>query len=414
MAFTPMIYISSTSVNCAATYATTTAFLPPTQSDKMHKEEQYVLSTHLDREHIHTHVVVNSTSLDCTKKFRNFKGSAFAVRRIADFLCVENGLSIVADPKPSRGSYGKWQGDTKPPTGRDKLRELIDENVVVGNSLTEFITKLKKAGVEVKYGKQFSFRPPGSERFFRQDTLGEDYSSDAIAERLRGTRTVTRRRSPEEDVFVPFVITRQTSFTLLIDIQKKIQEGKGAAYENWAAVYNLKQMARMLIYLKENGIDSYDELVQKASAASGGYQKKLTRIKEIEPRQKEITELQKQIGTYRKTRETYKAYLRSGRDRSFYDANAADIILHEAAKRHFDKAGYGKNNPLPKVDALKQEWATLESEKKSLYRGYHELKDQRSNLLKAKTMCEEILGIGKDEAERTAERVRNRSNAHDR
>jgi hypothetical protein len=136
-------------------------------------------------------------------------------------------------------------------------------------------------------------------------------------------------------------------------------------------------MARTLIYLKENGIDSYDELVQRSSAASGGFHKKTGRIKEIETRQKEITELQKQIGTYKKTREVYRAYLKSGRDQAFYDANVTDIILHEAAKRHFDKMGFSKSKKFQTIDALKQEWATLNSEKKSLYRDYHEQKDRR-------------------------------------
>jgi len=200
---------------------------------------------------------------------------------------------------------------------------------------------------------------------------------------------------------------------LLIDIQKKVQEGKGAAYEQWAKIYNLKQMARTLIYLKENGIDSYDELVKKSSSASGGFQKKLTRIKEIETRQKEISALQKQLGNYRKTRETYSAYLKSGRSQSFYDIHAADIVLHEAAKRHFNELGYGKKKPLPKMDVLKQEWATLESEKKTQYRDYHELKDQRTSLVNAKAICEKILGIGKEEAECVAERVQKRSHAHE-
>jgi len=127
----------------------------------------FVACTHTDKAHTHTHVVINSTSLDCTKKFRNFKGSAFAIRKIADYLCVENGLSIITDPKPSRGSYGKWQGDAKEPTGREKLCAIIDENIIVGRSLTEFITALKRAGVEVKYGNtDISFSPSISLRRF--------------------------------------------------------------------------------------------------------------------------------------------------------------------------------------------------------------------------------------------------------
>jgi hypothetical protein len=160
-------------------------------------------------------------------------------------------------------------------------------------------------------------------------------------------------------------------------------------------------MARTLIYLEENGIDNYDELAKKSSAASGGFQKKLTRIKEIEARQKEISALQKQVGTYGKTREIYKAYLKSGRDLGFYDKHATDIILHETAKKYFDESGYGKSKKLPSINTLRQEWAALGSEKKTLYHGYHELKKQRTELLNAKSICGSLLGIRKDEAERT-------------
>jgi len=382
-----------------------------------HGNHAFVCCTHTDKRHVHTHVVINSTSIDCTKKFRNFKGSAFAIRKIADFLCVENGLSIVENPRPSKGTiYAKNKGGEKQPTGRDQLRKLMDKNIVIGNSLTEFITKLKRAGVEVKHGKQFSFRPPGSRRFFRQDTLGEDYSDDAIRERLMGTRTVIRnapQRQPVEEAFVPFVITRETKFGLLIDIQKKVKEGKGAAYENWAKLYNLKQLARTLIYLQENGIDSYDELVQKSTAASADFNGKLKRIKEIEVRQKEISELQYNIGHYGKSREVYKVYrnIKSQKDRDiFFEANRADITLHLAAKKHFDGLGLKK---LPSINQCKQEWAALNSEKKMLYRDYHELKDKRKSWQMAKDNCEHILGIGKTETNHIAERVPKRQHSHD-
>ena len=376
-------------------------------------QNAFVCCTHVDKQHTHSHIVINSTNLDCAGKFRNFKGSAFAIRRIADFLCIENGLSIVENPKPSKGKdYGKWQGDSRPQTNREKLERIIDAALEKSKDFDGFLAAMTEAGCEVKRGKNLAFKIPGADRFTRCKSLGDDYSEEAIMERLNGLRKVIRR--PPTDVpFVPFAITKQTSFTLLIDIQKKIQEGKGAAYENWAKIYNLKQMARTLIYLKENGIDSYDELVQKSSSASGDFQKKLSRIKEIETRQKEISELQKQIGTYGKTRDIYKKYLVSKRDQGFYEIHAADIILHEAAKKFFNESGYGKNTKLPSINMLKQEWATLESEKKMLYRGYHELKDRRTDLANAKVICDKILGIGEDEAERVADRAPKRNYSHE-
>jgi hypothetical protein len=370
----------------------------------------FVCCTHLDRDHIHTHIVINSTNLDCSGKFRNFKGSSFAVRRIADRLCIENGLSIITEPKPSRGSYGKWQGGGRPQSNREKLERMIDAALQKAKDYDTFIAAMIAAGCEVKQGKNPAFKIPGAGRFARCSSLGEDYTEEAIRERLMGLRKVIRQPVADE-TFVPFVITSQTRFTLLIDIQQKIQEGKGEAYERWVRLHNIKQAARTLIYLKENGIKSYDELAEKTSAASADYKGRLTKIKAIEQRLGEISLLQKHIGAYGKTREIYKQY-RSAKNRAkFYEEHRADIAIHEAAKKHFDALGYGRDKKLPPMNALKQEYATLLAEKKKLYAGYKELKAGSMDLLRAKDNVERILGISQNVAGRDAgreEKNRNR------
>ena len=376
----------------------------------------FICCTHTDKAHAHTHVVFNSTSLDCTKKFRNFKSSSFAVRRIADHLCLENGLSIVTDPKPSRGSYATWQDDTKPHTNRERLEQMIDAALENAKDFEAFLAAMKAAGCEVKHNKNLAFKIPGAERFARCSSLGNDYNYEAILERIAGKRIVAAKpRVAVVETFIPFIITGQTKFGLLIDIQQKIHEGKGEAYRQWASVYNLKQAAKTLIYLKEVGIDSYDELVRRASVASSDFNGRLNRIKEIESRQKEISELQKQMGTYGKTRDVYNQYIKSGRSKKFFETHRADLTLHQAAKNHFDKLGYGKTNPLPKIDALKKDWATLEAEKKNLYRSYHELKGQRTELLTAKSNCEWLLGINRNAPAHSVDsREQRRNNSHDR
>jgi len=372
----------------------------------------FVCCTHTDKQHIHSHVVINSTSLDCTKKFRNFKGSSFAIRRIADYLCVEKGLSIITNPKPSRGSYANWQGDTKPPSNREKLQQIIDAALENCKDYETFISAMTAAGCEIKRGKHLAFKIPGAERFARCKSLGDDYTEEAILERLNGLRKVERRQpTPTPDTaFVPFVITGQTKFGLLIDIQTKIQEGKGEGYVQWAKVYNLKQAAQTLIYLQESGIDSYDDLAAKSAAASSDFNDRLNKIKVIDSRQKEISELQKQMGAYGKTKDIYAQYIKSGQNEKFYETHRADITLHQVAKKHFDSLGYDKNKKLPSMDSLKQEWATLNSEKKNLYHDYRELKDHRTELLTAKNNCEWLLGINRHAPAATAER---RKNSHE-
>ena len=150
------------------------------------------------------------------------------------------------------------------------------------------------------------------------------------------------------------------------------------------------------MFLKENGIDSYDDLVKKSAAVSNDFNERLTKIKSAEKRMAEISELQKYIGQYGKTRDVYKQYLSAKNREDCFEEHRADITLHMAAKKYFDSQGYGKDKKLPTISALKQEYATLRAEKKKAYVGYHDLKDNRSELLTAKHNADRILGVTPD------------------
>lgn len=107
----------------------------------------FIVCTHVDKRHIHSHIIFNSTNLDCNKKFRNFLGSSFAIRKISDKLCLENGLSIIENPKASKGHYGDWLGDRKPLTHSDKLRRTIDD--VLSKKAIDFngfLSEMQNAG----------------------------------------------------------------------------------------------------------------------------------------------------------------------------------------------------------------------------------------------------------------------------
>jgi hypothetical protein len=233
--------------------------------------------------------------------------------------------------------------------------------------------------------KQVSVCAPGQKRATRLDTLGGDYTEAAIRERLANPRVVGGSGGRK-----PIEAPGATRVNLLIDIQAKIREGKGAGYEQWAAVFNIKQAAKTLVFLKENGIDRYEDLVKKASAASGSFAALTKKIKDAEARMKEISELQKYIGQYGKTRDVYAQYKASGWNRDFYDAHAADIILHRAAKKYFDGLGVKK---LPSIKSLKEEYAKLAGEKKRLYADYHATKDLSRQLTLAQANAAKILGV---------------------
>ena len=148
---------------------------------------------------------------------------------------------------------------------------------------------------------------------------------------------------------------------LLVDIQAKLQAGKGAGYARWAKVFNLKQMAQTVNFLTEHHLLDYTELEEKAVAATAHHNELSAQIKATEKRMAEIAVLRTHIVNYAKTRETYVAYRKAGYSRKFREEHEQEILLHQAAKNAFDEMGVKK---LPKVKDLQSEYAKLLEEKK--------------------------------------------------
>ena len=367
-------------------------------------QHQFVVAAHVNTGNPHTHIFYNSVTLDHSRKYADFKRSAIALRRVSDKLCVEQGLSIVENPGLSKGyNRDEYLGGRKPPSGRDNLRQMIDESIVVGISYPDFLARLRKAGCEIKIGKQPSVKPLGSKKFFRLDTLGDDYIEAAIRERLAGARSVEKRNAADggaERKTAEYTASRNRP-SLLIDIQAKIQEGAGASYVQWMRIFNIQTAARTLMFLKEHGIDSYGELCEKSSVASSEFSSRTKRIKEIESRQKKINALQKHIGEYSKTREVYAKYKASGWSQDFFNVHATEILLHRAAKKHFDGLGIKK---LPSINTLRQEWSGLEAERRELYKGYHALKEKNAMLGTAKANADVILFGTRQPLQKTQDR----------
>lgn len=346
---------------------------------------QFIVAAHTNTNNPHTHIIFNSVNLDCTHKFEDFRRSAIALRRVSDQICLEHGLSVIEKPGLAKGyNRAEYLGGGKIPSARDTLREFIDTSLREGDSFGVFLAAMQKTGCEVKRGKHLAFKISGGKRFIRCDSLGDGYSETALMERLSGRRIVAPKPKP----IMPIMV--ESKLSLLIDIQEKMQKGKGEGYRHWATRFNLKEMSKTLIFLQENGIDSYDDLVAQATAASADFNRRLEKIKAAEARLADISELQNQIGIYGKTREVYQRYKASGWSDDFYETHRTDITLHKAAKKHFDSLGLKK---LPSMQSLKQEYATLLAEKKKMYAGYHEVKEQSRALLTAKRNAEQILDI---------------------
>lgn len=357
----------------------------------------FIVATHTDRAHIHNHIIFNSTALDCTRKFRNFFLSGLALQRVSDRLCLEHGLSII-QPKPYRERTKRTEYP-KRVSNRDELRSAIDAALQKKpKDFDELVSFLEAAGCEYKPGKRPSIRCRGQERFARFSSLGEGYTVDDLKEIIAGKR---RGRTSGKSQQV-----HEKKFSLLIDIQAKLNEGKGAGYQRWATLFNLKQMAQVMCFLQENEIDGFDELTAKADAAVAHFNALGDSIKSAEQRMQEITGLRKHIINYSKTRETYVAYRKAGYSRKFFEEHREAVTLHKAAKEAFEKLGLQK---LPRVKDLNAEYAQLLEQKKAAYPAYRKARTQMQEYLVAQKVAAVLL---EKEKELAAVEERRRQEQH--
>lgn len=332
----------------------------------------FIVATHTDRAHIHNHIVFNSTSLDGTRKFKNFWLSSLALQRVSDLICLENGLSVIT-PKP----YQQRTKRTDYPRRvkhRDILCDAIDA-VLQKNptSLEEFFKELQALGYEIKFGKHISVKGRNQSRFIRLSSLDAGYTeADLRAYFLRHQAHKTGAKQPAH--------TEGRPFNLLIDLQRKLQS-KGAGYQRWATVYNLKQMAKTLLFLRDHKIESLEQLSQLATQKAARRDALLVAIQKSERRLTEIGTLKKHIINYSKTRPIYEEYRKAGYSKKFLDAHREEITIHRAAKAAFDELGVKK---LPKVKELSAEYAEVLGTKRRAYTEYRQAKNEARELLIAR------------------------------
>ena len=335
----------------------------------------FVVATHTDRQHIHNHVIFNSTALDGSRKFRDFFFSALAVQRLNDLICLEHQLSVI-EKKPYRERQKRIVYLPKE-SNRDRLCGIIDTILAEKPGDYEaFLQKLEQQGYEVKRGKYTAVKGKGQKRFIRFRTLGTGYGEDEIKAVLEGKakHQPYQKKPPKEQ-----------PFQLLVDIQGKMAEGKSVGYKKWATKFNLKEMSKTLLFLQEQKISSADELRERAAAATEHYHAMGDSIKAAETRLAEIAVLKTHIINYAKTRPAYDAYRKSGYSKKFLEAHREEITLHKAAKAAFDEAGMKK---LPKVKELDAEYAELLIKKKAAYPDYRKARDEMQELMKAQKNVE--------------------------
>ena len=343
---------------------------------------QFVVSTHVDKAHIHTHIEFNSTNLDCDGKFQNVKNSAFILRELNDELCRAHGLSVIENPGPSSKKQKEMAAVRYGTSHKECLRQAIDQVLPECQDYDDFLARMRAEGYEVREGNLLSFRAPGWDRFTRSNKLGADYTREALRERCAvRKRNSSSARAPQR-------------VNMLIDIQAKMAAGKGPGYERWAKIFNLKEAAKTVNFLVENGLTDYDELTARAEQASVRFEDVSRQIKQLEARMAEIAQLKTHIINYSRTRELYAAYKRSRHKNEFLEKHGTEIAKHEAAKKAFDALG-GKS--IPKVAQLSEQYAALLAEKQKQYAEYKVLRQEMIAYQTMKQNVDKILGLEVEE-----------------
>ena len=324
---------------------------------------EYVLTTHIDKGHVHNHIIFCAVNFVDYHKYNSNKRSYYGIRNMSDRLCRENGLSVVVPQKGGKGkSYAEYLAEKTGTSWKGKLKIAVDGLIPQVSSFEELLSRLQAAGYEIKPGKYVSCRAPGQERFTRLKTLGADYTEEAIRERIEGRRT-RAAKAPK----------RETGVSLLIDIENSIKAAQSRGYEQWAKIHNLKQAAKTLNFLTEHQISRYEDLTAKITEIQTESDKAGDALKEVEKRLADMAVLIKNVSTFQKTKPAYDTYRKARNKERYRAAHEGTVILHEAAAKALKAAGISK---LPNLAALQAEYEKLQEQKEALRADYGKLKKQ--------------------------------------
>ena len=313
---------------------------------------EFVLTTHIDKGHIHNHLIFNVVSFTDYKHYHSNKRSYHEIRRISDRLCKEHGLSVIVPGQDKGKSYIEHQATQNGTSYKTKLKAAIDRLIPVSSSLEDLLARLQREGYEIKHGKYISARAPDQERFTRLKTLGADYTEEAVASRIAGGPRPSRQ--PKQ---------RSGKVNLLIDIQNNIKAQQSAGYQRWATIENLKRAAATMNFLTEHGIGSYEELAERCDAVAAASIRTRESLRDTEQRIADLALLGKQIDTYRKLKPVYDRYKAAKDKEKFLRGFESEIILFEAAAKEIKKAGLTK---LPSAEKLKEKLDGLTARKIAL------------------------------------------------
>lgn len=329
----------------------------------------YVVATHIDKHHIHNHIVICATALDCRHKYRDVKRSGKDLAELSDAICEEHQLSVIHDPKRETLSYDKWEGNRRRFTNRDELRMIIDAVLrMQPDGFDALMQLLEDAGCRIKRGAHISIKPPKGERYIRLNTLGPEYAEASLRRTLAGDH-VHIPKIPRGD-FTESQVKR------LIDIEAKLRASKGKGFQVWAERNNIDAKAQMVIFLKEHQIDSLEELNDQIQGLTDHQNELKASIREKQNRMKEIIRQRQAIRDYSRTKEVYTQYRESGWTVKFYQEHRQEIENHRNAQAVYSS----HDGKMPTLKELTAEYDGLKEQKENDQAALDKLKPKLTDL----------------------------------
>lgn len=331
---------------------------------------EYVLTTHIDKDHVHNHLIFNAVDFVDYHAYKSYKRIYYDMREVSDRLCKENGLSVIPPSQNKGMGYKEYTEAKRGTSWKQKLKQTIDRLVITAKDYDDFLRLMQEAGYEIKPGKYISFRAEGQERFTRSKTIGENYTEERIKERIAGR---TPRRSQRQTV--------PKGISLIGDIQERIRLIDSRGYEYKAKLTILKEAARTLNYLTENNLLQYADLEKKVEDVHSSYDRTGKELKSVEARLREVQPLIKNISNYQRLKPVYDAFQRAKDKPSFKAKHEAELVIFEAARSTL--LAMQGDEKLPSLKTLQAEQQRLLEEQQRLY-------DERAKLKKEVKQIETI------------------------
>ena len=331
---------------------------------------EYVLTTHIDKDHVHNHLIFNAVDFVDYHAYKSYKRIYYDMREVSDRLCKENGLSVIPPSQNKGMGYKEYTEAKRGTSWKQKLKQTIDRLVITAKDYDDFLRLMQEAGYEIKTGKYISFRAEGQERFTRSKTIGENYTEERIKERIAGR---TPRRSQRQ--------TTPKGISLIGDIQERIRLIDSKGYEHKAKLTILKEAARTLNYLTDNNLLQYTDLEKKVEDVHSSYDRTGKELKVVEARLREVQPLIKNISNYQRLKPVYDAFQKAKDKPSFKAKHEAELVIFEAARSTL--LAMQGDEKLPSLKTLQAEQQRLLDEQQRLY-------DERAKLKKEVKQIETI------------------------